>query len=93
MAIFDPAIYNGNPGAYSFLKEAYDLDHEKTDKAFNRMMDNGIIGSQLYIIWNDCCDRNTAWALNVIAENSIEDIKTHINDALVTHKRGIPYGS
>lgn len=93
MAIFDPAIYNGNPGAYSFLKEAYDLDHEKTDKAFNRMMDNGIIGSQLYIIWNDCCDRNTAWALNVIAENSIEDIKTHINDAHVTHKRGIPYGS
>lgn len=92
MAIFDPEIWNGNPGAYAFLREAYDIDHDKTDMAFNRMKNNGIIGSQLYIIWSDCCHRDTAKALDVIANNTIEDIKYHINKAnIVFTQRGIPY--
>ena len=54
MVTFD--ICAGNPGALTFLMEAYKLNAGKAESAFQKMQNVGITGSRLYMIWNDCCD-------------------------------------
>ena len=72
-------ICEGNPGALTFLMQAYDTDMFRAERAFQRMQDNGITGSKLYMLWNDCCDRDTDHALIVMQNMSVEDIVRHIN--------------
>ena len=86
MVSFD--ICNGNIGALTFLMEAYDIDLFGAEKAFQRMQDNNITGSKLYMLWNDCCDRDTKKALRIMKDNSIQDIVEHIN---YENGRGIKY--
>lgn len=86
MVTFD--ICEGNPGAFQFLMTAYDVDMFGAERAFQRMQDNGITGTKLYMLWSDCCDRDTALALLVMKECSIEKIKEHIN---YEGGRGIPF--
>lgn len=86
MVSFD--ICEGNVGALTFLMEAYDIDLFGAEKAFQRMQDNNITGSKLYMLWNDCCKRDTKKALNVMNNNTIEDIIHHIN---YENGRGIEY--
>ena len=57
MVSFD--LCEGNPGAFTFMMEAYDLNMFKAEGAFQRMQDNNIRGAKLYYLWNDCCDKNT----------------------------------
>lgn len=86
MVSFD--ILEGNPGATTFMVEAYDKYLFKAEQAFQRMQDANITGAKLYMLWNDCCDRDTEKTVNIMLENTIEDIKTHIN---YDKARGIPY--
>lgn len=72
-------ICEGNPGALTFLLSAYDVDMFGAEIAFNRMQKNGITGCKLYILWNDCCGRDTELALKVMTYSSIEKIKEHVN--------------
>ena len=72
-------ICEGNPGALIFLLSACDVDMFGAYGAFQRMQKNGITGSKLYVLWNDCCGRDTALALKVMKYSSIEKIKEHIN--------------
>jgi len=60
----------------------------RAEPAFRRMQDNGITGDKLYMLWNDCCDRDTVKAVDLMTHDTIENITRHIN-----HKggRGIPY--
>lgn len=51
MVSFD--ICEGNPGALTFLMQAYDVDMFGAERAFQRMQDNGITGCKLYMLWND----------------------------------------
>ena len=77
MVSFD--ICAGNPGAMTFLMQAYATNPFKAERAFQRMQDNGITGSRLYMLWNDCCDRDTAHALKVMLNMSVENIVRYIN--------------
>lgn len=77
MVSFD--ICEGNHGALTFLMQSYDIDLFEAERAFRRMQDNNVTGCKLYILWNDCCDRNTQLALRVMTNCSIETIKEHIN--------------
>ena len=77
MVSFD--ICAGNPGALTFLMQAYEVDMFRAERAFQRMQDNGITGSRLYMLWNDCCGRDTDHALVVMLNMSVEDIVRHIN--------------
>lgn len=86
MVKFD--ICEGNPGALTFLTLAYKSNPFKAEQAFQRMQDNNIKGYKLYMLWNDCCDRDTDKAVRIMCENDIDDIVTHINDE---NGRGIPY--
>ncbi len=83
----------GNPGALAFMMEAYDPkksmgDLFKIERAFARVIKEGITGSKLYMLWNDCCNRDTDKAIQIMLNNDIDDIKKHIN---YEAGRGIPY--
>lgn len=79
--IFD--IAKGNPGALTFIMEAYmksDMYKAlKAERGFQRMQDHGITGKKLYMLWNDCCNRDTDWAVDIMENESIESIVWHIN--------------
>ena len=87
--IFSEDLIRGNPGAYTFMREAIKIDFERAEKGFERMLENGIVGSQLWILYKDCCNFDAELTLWVITEKPIEDIKYHINKE---ENRGIPYG-
>lgn len=72
-------ICKGNPGALTFLMHAYKLDMFAAEKGFKRMEKAGITGSKLYILWNDCCHRDTGRAIQAMNEIDIDVIKEHIN--------------
>ncbi len=86
----------GNPGALTFfleaLKEAEGNAKSyaalKVVSAFNRMKENNITDSKLYMLWNDCCDRDTDRAIFIMLHDTIESINKHINFG---NGRGIPY--
>lgn len=88
-------ITEGNPGCMAFVEQAYmggDL-HEalEAESAFDRVTKAGIRGSRLYMLWNDCCNRDTKMAVKIMQEHSIEDILHHIDDGIRDRGRGIPY--
>lgn len=86
MVTFD--ICEGNPGCIQFIADAYAKDMIGAENAFNRMQLNFITGAKLYMLWNDCLERNTDDALIVMKTDTIESISEHIN---YEHGRGIPY--
>lgn len=81
MVSFDAC--EGNPGALTFMCQAYmggGMGNVfKAECAFQRVINAGIKGSRLYQLWNDCCGRDTDFALEVMAKYDIEDIKRHID--------------
>lgn len=81
-------ICENNPGALFFFIQAYNMNAGLAESAFVIAQRNGIKGDKLYMLWNDCCNRDTAKALGVLIHNPIEDVIKHIN---YDNGRGIPY--
>lgn len=81
-------ICEGNPGALSFLMSAYDEDPFGAEVGFTRMNHHGITGTKLYMLWNDCCGRDTRQALKVMRQCDPDEIRRHIN---YEGGRGIPF--
>lgn len=81
-------LTQGNPGALTFVIEASKnmALGEYAETALRRMLYAGITGPALYMVWNDCCYRNTHDALVIMLERDIADIKDHISGG-----RGIPF--
>jgi len=77
-----------NIGAISFFCEALGTDLDKAVAGFGRMSQNGITGEKLYMLWNDCCDRDTKRTIYIMLHDNIESIHKHINHE---NGRGIPY--
>lgn len=73
------SICEGNPGALTFLMQAYDLDLFGAEYAFGRMNHFGIRGARLYMLWNDCCRRDTKLALTVMKKWPLEVLQERIN--------------
>ena len=81
-------IAEGNPGALNFLIDAYMKNPFGAERAFQRMWQAGVVGSRLYILWNDCCGRNTEMAMDIMQNKAIDIILHHIDDG---GGRGIPF--
>lgn len=87
MVSFD--LCKGNPGALHFMMDSYmKCNPFRAETGFQRMQDNNITGSMLYMLWNDCCGRNTEKAVRIMCEHDIDDIVKHIN---YENGYGIPY--
>lgn len=93
MTVIFKELADDNPGCMIFLMNA--IEAEKMQKiklgylpvllARAKLFD--IKGGRLYKVWNDCCNQNAIKAINILCENSIDDILAHINDG----GKGIPY--
>lgn len=81
-------ICEGNPGALSFLMLAFKIEPAKSEVAFYRMQANGICGDRLYMLWNDCCERDIEKTLKIMCDKPIKEIIEHIN---YEKGRGIPF--
>ena len=77
-------IAKGNPGAVAFMVEAYNPDKSmvellRVEAAFKRMRKNNIQGAKLSLLWNDCCNRDTEKAIEIMRTKEIAEILEHIN--------------
>jgi cell division protein FtsB len=61
-------VSEGNIGAETFAREAIELDHDAAVKGFRRLLGWNIPGEYFYALWNDCCERDTALAIEVMNE-------------------------
>ena len=86
MVSFD--LCKGNPGALHFMMDSYmKCNPFRAEAGFQRMQDNNITGSMLYMLWNDCCNRDTAMAIDIMVNKDITIIKKHV----LNRGRGIPF--
>lgn len=72
-------LAEGNLGAMTFILTAYTNYPILADKAFFRMESNGITGYALYMLWNDCCGRDTEMAIKAAFYCKLGFLKDHIN--------------
>jgi hypothetical protein len=82
------AITEGNPGALHFLLYAYKQNPLRAEICFTRMQKAGITGSKLYMLWNDCCNRDVDMSMRIMSSTPVETILEHIN---YENGRGIPF--
>ena len=78
----------GNPGALNFVMEAYALNARRAEEGFLKMLAINVVGDKLYMLWNDCCDRDTILAVAVMNVLPEGEILRHIN---YERGRGIPF--
>lgn len=75
-------LADGNIGAVAFITDVLDKAFKEKDElaalALTRAKTFNIVGTKLYLLWNDCCGRNTDKAIRVLAENSKDDIMDHL---------------
>lgn len=82
-----------NMGALAFMMDAYGIQPSsernplRAEQAFSRMERQGITGVNLYILWNDCCGRDTEKAIKIMCEKEIGEIREHLNHGMT----GIPF--
>lgn len=93
LIIYAEQLCQGVPGTLSFLFNVatrYKNPNEKIKaiSGFSRMLDNKIVGSKLYMLWNDCLNRDIDKTIYVMLHDSIDEINRHIN---FENGKGIPY--
>ena len=75
-------LSDGNIGAVAFITDVLDKAFKEQDElaalALSRAKTFNIVGTKLYLLWNDCCGRDTDKAIRVLAENSKDDIMDHL---------------
>ncbi len=75
-------LSDGNIGAVAFITDVLDKAMKENDEmaalALSRAKTFNIVGTKLYLLWNDCCGRDTDKAIRVLAENSKDDIMDHL---------------
>lgn len=72
-------ICGGNPGAMTFLMDAYRREPFAAERAFQKMQDAKITGARLYMLWNDCCSQDTELAVRAMNALDPERIEEYIN--------------
>lgn len=80
-------VCEGNPGAISFMIAAYETAPFTAERCFARVTRQGIRGCELYMLWNDCCGRDTHLALKVMGSWPVEELRARINRK---YGRGLP---
>lgn len=74
----------GNIGAVRVLSEIFNI--KDGIKHILHLDSIGLYGSKLYMLWNDCCDRDINKVLKIIYSVNIDDIHSHLSGG-----RGTPF--
>lgn len=84
---FITEICEGNIGALAFIGESFALSPIEAECGLKRMKTLGITGSKLYMLWNDCCERDTDLTNTVMNSFPANTIIHHVKHG---HGMGIP---
>ena len=75
---FVSQLAQGNPGAMAFTMELLangdDASRDMAITALKRMDAIGIRGSKLYMLWNDCCGRDSEKAVIEMLNRSTQEL-------------------
>ena len=75
---FVSKLAQGNPGAMAFTMELLangdDASRDMAITALKRMDAIGIRGAKLYMLWNDCCGRDSEKAVIEMLNRSTQDL-------------------
>lgn len=70
---------DGNIGAAMCCMNIIESGNGKGTVALQRMLDIDIKGEKIYLIWNDCCNRDIDKTIKVMLEKSKDEILDHID--------------
>lgn len=70
---------DGNIGAAACCMEILKSGDTKGITALQRMIEMNIKGEKIYLIWNDCCNRDIKKTIRVMHEKSKDEILDHID--------------
>ena len=88
-------LSEGNPGALSFLFEIikyYGNDQANLIADFLIIDNMRLYGSYLYMLWNDCCNRDVKKSLEVIKGYRLGHIKdSDIKERIINVGYGMPF--
>lgn len=77
-------VAEGNPGALAFCMELLKIDPAEGFYNILRLKRYKVTGPKAYMLWNDCCGRNTKEAAGVLKECasgriSPEELREHVD--------------
>lgn len=79
-------LSEGNPGALTVIMEMMGRNHNPLYAQYLLRLKNiGVTGDKLYMLWNDCCDRNFDLMYKVLSMHMADKISA---EELLSHIRG-----
>lgn len=83
-------VADGNIGALTCCMDLIETTNEKAITALQRAYEMELKGDKLYLIWNDCCNRDAEKTIQVLHEKSKEELWDHID--MINHGyRCVPF--
>lgn len=82
---------DGNPGCITFLMESLNKSPQFLFKVLMFADNNEIYGSKLYMLWNDCCDRDldkVDKTIDYLLSNKVSPSAIHEN---LNRGRALPF--
>lgn len=70
----------GNPGCLLFFIELLKEDENIFWKIVIKLDVSEIYGSQIYMLWNDCCNRDTQKTIRMIRKLDIDTLRSYVVD-------------
>lgn len=83
----------GNPGAATTLMSIIQYDFLTGCRALMVLDELGIYGSRLYMLWNDCCDRNPKKVIRVLDAYLSGHLESETIDEHIDQGRGVPFSN
>lgn len=73
-------LSDGNPGALTFMFNMITIVISPMElmKILFKLDESEIYGSHIYMIWNDCCDRDTEKAIKMIKNLSTQELRSYV---------------
>lgn len=70
----------GNPGCLHFLFEVLGISSEDLFDIALRLDSAELYGSLIYMLWNDCCDRDVAKTVRMIRNLDRDTLRSYVVD-------------
>ncbi len=71
---------DGNPGCLSFFIEVLKEDENVFWKILIKLDTSELYGSLIYMLWNDCCNRDTQKTIRMIRKLDILTLRSYVVD-------------
>lgn len=72
---------DGNPGCLEFLMDVFKTQNVETFYEMIIRLDNAeLYGQFIYMLWNDCCVRDTYKTIRMIRRLDVDTLRSYVSD-------------